>query len=406
MTSVGFGVLLLVGLVLALTGLVVAARSVLMPNRPAALTLNGQTELATQTGQKLLAALHDNGVLIPSACAGAGTCGLCRVRVSDGGPETLPIEAARFTRAELREGLHLACQVTVRGDMTLEVAEDLLGAESYTLTVASARQLTPLIREIVLQMPDGEPMDIHAGSFLQITAPPYKLDYADIDVPPAFADQWQSLRGLGLTTSEDVIRAYSVANRPADTAKGRLVFNIRLALPPPSEPDAPPGIVSSWLFALKNGDPVTVSGPFGSFRAQGTDREMVFIGGGVGMAPLRAMIFEQLEKLGSTRRMTYWYGARSGADLFYADEFDALAARHPNFDWTVAMSEPQPEDAWTGATGFVHTVALERYLRDHPAPEECEYYLCGPPLMIRAVLSMLDDLGVDEDNIFNDDFGV
>ncbi len=406
MTSVGLGVLLLVVLVLALTGIVVAARSVLVPSRPAALTVNGQTELNGQTGQKLLAALHDNGVLIPSACAGAGTCGLCRVRIREGAPDTLPIEAARFTRAEVRDGLHLACQVTVRGDMTLEVDEDLLGAESQVLTVASTRQLTPLIREIVLAMPDGKPMDIHAGAFLQVTAPPFTLNFADIDVPAAFHDQWRPLRGLHLSSPAEVARAYSVANRPEDTAAGRLVFNIRLALPPPSLRDAPPGIVSSWLFALNEGDRVAVSGPFGSFRAQDTQREMVLIGGGVGMAPLRAMIFEQLEERGTERKMSFWYGARSGADLFYADEFDALADKFPNFDWTVAMSDPQPKDAWTGATGFVHAVAFERYLRDHPAPEACEYYLCGPPMMIRAVLSMLDDLGVSEDSIFNDDFGV
>ncbi len=406
MINVGFGVLLLVALLLVLTGIVVAARALLIPTRPARLSLNGPRVLQTQTGQKLLAALHDNGVLLPSACAGAGTCGLCRVQISEGGPDILPIEEARFTRAELRAGLHLACQVTVRGDMALVVDEALLDAESRTLSVASARQLTPLIREIVLKMPDGAPMDIHAGSFLQVTAPPFSLSFADMNVPHRFDAQWQALRPLGLSSAEDVTRAYSVANRPEDTEAGRLVFNIRLALPPPSVRDAPPGVVSSWLFAVKQGDQVEVSGPFGSFRAQDTDREMVFIGGGVGMAPLRAMIFEQLETVGTARRMSFWYGARSGSDLYYADEFDALAARHPNFSWTVAMSEPQPEDDWTGAEGFVHSVAFERYLRDHPAPEACEYYLCGPPLMIRAVLSMLDDLGVDEDSIFNDDFGV
>ncbi len=406
MMSIAFGILLMVTLILTLTIVVVLARSLLMPEHAAVLTLNGHTKLNTQTGRKLLEALHDNGVLIPSACAGAGTCGLCRVRIRDGGPETLPIEAARFTRAELRGGLHLACQVKVRGDMALEIEEDLLGAESYVLKVASARQLTPLIREIVLDLPEDAQMDIHAGCFFQITAPPYSLDFADIDVPAGFADQWQVLRKLGLTSDDHVTRAYSVANRPEDSAARRLVFNIRLALPPPSVQDAPPGIVSSWLFSLRKGDPVTVSGPFGTFKAQDTEREMVFIGGGVGMAPLRAMIFEQLETVETNRKMSFWYGARSGSDLFYADEFDALADRHPNFDWTVAMSEPQPDDAWTGATGFVHTVAFEHYLRTHPAPEDCEYYLCGPPLMIRAVLAMLEDLGVDEDSIFNDDFGV
>lgn len=406
MTEIVFGSLFLITLVLALTGLVIAARSFLMPERGATLTINGQTTIKTTTGHKLLTALQDNGVLIPSACAGAGTCGLCRVRVTDGSPESLPIEAARFTRAELQDGMHLACQVVLRGDMDIEVDADQLGAESFDLVVASARQLTPLIREIVLQMPEGKKMDIFAGSFLQITAPPFSLSFDDIDVPEAFHDEWQSLRALFVSTDVDVTRAYSVSNRPEDTAAGRLVFNIRLALPPPSVPEAAPGIVSSWLFSLRAGDPVQVSGPFGSFRAQKTEREMVFIGGGVGMAPLRAMIFEQLERFGTRRKMSFWYGARSKADLFYEAEIDALAARHPNFEWTVALSDPEPGDGWSGAVGFVHTVALQRYLEGHPAPENCEYYLCGPPLMIRAVLSMLDDLGVDADNIFNDDFGV
>jgi Na+-transporting NADH:ubiquinone oxidoreductase subunit F len=294
----------------------------------------------------------------------------------------------------------------MRGDMALDVDENLLGAETFELSVASARQMTPLIREIVLQMPMGETMDIRAGSFLQLTAPPFALRYSDFDIPAAFEDQWQSLRALALSSDTEVTRAYSVSNRAQDTAAGRLVFNIRLALPPPSVRDAPPGVVSSWLFSLAEGDTVTATGPFGTFRAQDTEREMVFIGGGVGMAPLRAMIFEQLEQLRTHRKMSFWYGARSGSDLFYVDEFEELVKQHPNFDWTVAMSEPQPGDAWAGATGFVHTVAFESYLRDHPAPEDCEYYLCGPPLMIRAVLAMLDDLGVESESIFNDDFGV
>lgn len=406
MTEIVVGSLLLIALILLLTVLVVAARSFLIPDRPVTLTVNGQTTIAARSGRKLLGALNENDILIPSACAGAGTCGLCRVRIPDGGPDTLPIEAARFTRAEQRDGMHLACQVVIRDDMALEVDEDLLAAESAVLTVASNRQLTPLIREVVLQMPEGQRMDLHAGSFLQITAPPFSLNFTDIDVPATFESQWRPLRHLALSSATEVTRAYSISNRPEDTAAGRLVLNIRLALPPPSVPDAPPGIVSSWLFALREGDPVDVSGPYGSFRAQDTDREMVFIGGGVGMAPLRAMIFEQLEKRNTTRKMSFWYGARSKIDLFYATEMDTLAAKHANFDWTVAMSDPQAEDDWTGAVGFVHSVALNSHLKDHPAPETCEYYLCGPPLMIRAVLAMLDDLGVDDDHIFNDDFGV
>jgi len=406
MTNVILGSVVLFVLVLILTAFVVAARAILMTDRLIKLTVNGATSLEARTGGKLLSALLDNDVLIPSACAGAGTCGLCRVKITEGGGDALPIEAARFTRRELHEGLRLACQVVVRDDIDIEVDADQLGAESFVLKVASVRQVTPLIREIVLQMPEGERPDVFAGSFLLITAPQFALSYADLEIPDAFQAQWPSLRALRVQSGSEVTRAYSISNRPEDTKAGRLALNIRLALPPPSVPDAPPGIVSSWLFSLLEGDPVQVSGPFGSFRAQDTNREMVFIGGGVGMAPLRAMIYEQLERLGSKRKMSFWYGARSMSDLFYANEFDALAARHPNFNWTVALSDPDPSDAWVGPVGFVHTVAFERLLRDHPAPEECEYYLCGPPLMIRAVLSMLDDLGVDGDNVFNDDFGV
>ncbi len=406
MIDVLLGTALLVGLLLALTLVVVAARAYLIPDREVTLTVNGQTPIAARTGGKLLASLQDEGILIPSACAGAGTCGLCRVTIREGGAEALPVEVARLSRADVRDGVRLACQTVVRDAMALEVDEALLNAESVTATVAATRQLTPLIREIVLRLPDGQAMDITAGSFLQLTAPPFALSYAEIDVPPAFEAQWHHLRALTLSTDEAVTRAYSVANRPEDTGSGRLVFNIRLALPPPDVSDAPPGIVSSWLFSLSVGDAVEVSGPFGSFGVQETEREMVFIGGGVGMAPLRAMIFEQLEKVGTPRKISFWYGARSEADLFYGEELDVLAEKYDNFSWTVAMSEPEAQAAWTGPTGFVHDVAFERYLRDHPAPEECEYYLCGPPLMIRAVLAMLDDLGVDPDHIFNDDFGV
>lgn len=406
MSEIALGSLLLIALVLVLTALVVGARAVLMPQHPATVTVNGQTRIAVTTGEKLLSALNDNGILIPSSCAGAGTCGLCRVHIKNDGPAALPVEAGHFTKSELRDGLHLACQVVLRGDMDVTVPDDMLGAETFECQVVSTCQLTPLIREVVLQLPDGTRPDIYAGSFMQVTAPAFVLDFGAIAVPDAFDEIWRPWRGLSVKSNAAVTRAYSVSNRPEDTAAGRVVLDIRLALPPPSVADAPPGIVSSWLFSLVANDTVSVSGPFGTFRSRDTGREMVFIGGGVGMAPLRAMIYEQLERVGTTRKISFWYGSRNTSELLYVDEFDALAARHTNFDWTVALSEPEPDADWDGAVGFVHDVALERYLRDHPSPENCEYYLCGPPLMIRAVLSMLDDLGVDKDHILNDDFGV
>jgi NAD(P)H-flavin reductase len=263
----------------------------------------------------------------------------------------------------------LACQVTLRDDMQVEAPQEWVGATTYTCTVHSVTALTPLIREIVLQLPDEVDGTIVAGNYVQVSAPPYALDYASIDVPEAHSAAWQSIKNLTVRSDEEVTRAYSISNRPEDTAARRVVLNIRLALPPPSVPEAEPGIVSSWLFALQPGQEVTTSGPFGSFRAQPTDKEMVFIGGGVGMAPLRALIHEQLGIAKSGRKMSLWYGARSKAELLYVDELDALAAAHENFDWTVALSDPQPDDNWQGAVGFVHKVALDRYLRDHPEPE-------------------------------------
>ncbi|QPH54960.1 NADH:ubiquinone reductase (Na(+)-transporting) subunit F [Pontivivens ytuae] len=406
MTEILFGSFVVVALVLTLSAVVMLARALLMPAEPATLTVNGAMAIDTVTGEKLLSALKDNGVLVPSACAGAGTCGLCRVQVTEGAPATLPVEAAKFTKAEIRDGFHLACQVVLRNDMAVQVPEDLIGAESYVTTVLSTRALTPLIREIVLQVPMEMEPDVFAGSFIEVTAPPYSLNYADLDIPEAFAEVWEPLRGLRVSSDEEVTRAYSISNRAEDTEAKWFVLNIRLALPPPSSLDAPPGFVSSWLFALRPGDEVRVAGPFGSFRARDTEREMVFIGGGVGMAPLRALIHEQLADPASNRKMSLWYGARGQAELFYADEMDALAAEHDRFSWTVAFSDPGPSDTREAPTGFIHVVAFETYLRDHPAPEACEYYLCGPPLMIRAVLAMLDDLGVERDSIFLDDFGV
>jgi Na+-transporting NADH:ubiquinone oxidoreductase subunit F len=406
MSNLILGIVFLVAMTLALTGVVILARRVMMPARPTTITVNDTNRIETVTGQKLLTALNDHGVLVPSACAGAGTCGLCRVQITGDGPPPLPVELARLTPAERRDGTHLACQVTLRGDMAVHVSDDLLAAEAFEARVASVTALTPLIREIVLDLPEGKAEHLFAGAFIQITAPPYDLSFDQIEMPAPFESVWEPLRPLSVRTDEPVTRAYSIANRPKDNSAGRVVLNIRLALPPPKAAGAPPGIVSSWLFSVQPGDPVSVAGPFGTFRVQESDRELVFLGGGVGMAPLRAMIFETLEAQHSPRKMSFWYGARSVADLFYADELDALAEKHANFDWTVALSDPEPEDDWSGATGFIHTVVWDRYLRDHPNPENCEFYLCGPPMMIAAVLKMLDDLGVEPDRIFNDDFGV
>lgn len=405
MTEVMIGTLLMVALILALSGIVIGARRILSPSRPIALTLNGTRTIPAVTGQKLLSALQSAEIPIPAACGGKGTCGLCRVTVSGAEGDPLPTEAALLGPTEVRAGKRLSCQLVLRGPIEVSVPEDLLAVETFTARVIANESLAPLIKELVLDLPDATPFDYHAGAFAQINAPPYSLDFEDISLGEEYEPAWDAmgLRKLKAASDERISRAYSIANRPEDA--GRIVMNIRLAVPPPGVPDAPPGVVSSYLFNLREGDTVEVAGPFGDFRAQETGREMVFIGGGVGMAPLRAIIHDQLTRIGTDRKIRFFYGARSRTDLFYEEEFEALAAAHPNFTWTPALSDPAPEDNWTGATGFVHRVARDSYLAAHPEPEECEYYLCGPPLMINAVLGMLDSLGVESETIYFDDFG-
>jgi Na+-transporting NADH:ubiquinone oxidoreductase subunit F len=328
------------------------------------------------------------------------------VRIDEGRGAPLPTEAALLSRAELASGLRLACQTTLRATLSVVLPESMLKARSWDCTVVSSRTIAPIIREIVLAPPPGEPFAFTPGAFVQIEAPAYDLRFADYEIAPEHRAAWSALGldALRTRSSGGVSRAYSIANRAMDDT-GHIVLLVRLTLPPPDRPDAPPGIVSSWLFGLVEGDKVSVTGPFGSFAAQEGEREMVFIGGGVGMAPLRAIVSDQLERRKTTRKMSFWYGARSRVDLFYEQEFERLQATYPNFRWTAALSDPGADDDWQGDVGFVHVVALRDGLAAHPAPHDCEYYLCGPPMMIRAVLAMLDDLGVDRDRIFNDDFG-
>lgn len=404
MTQIALATGLIVVLVLALSLIVITARAILSPARPALITVNGSTEVTGTTGAKLLSVLNDGGIAVPSACAGAGTCGQCKLKVREGGGDPLPTETAVLSRADIREGQRLSCQLVVRGPLAVEVPDDILSAESWSSTVLSSTQVAPLIREIVLSVPEGIDFVFKAGSYVQVGVPAFDLDLKDLEVETDFETVWgeMGIANMRLRNPEPTHRAYSVASRPQD--KGTIVLNIRLALPPVGASDIPPGIVSSYLFSLKAGDGVDVSGPFGDFHVQETDREMVFIGGGVGMAPLRAMIHEQLASE-TKRKISFWYGARSGQDIFYREEFDALAKEHDNFSWTLALSEPQPDDDWDGPTGFIHEI-VDTYLKAHEAPYDCEFYLCGPPLMISAVYAMLDDNGVEPTSIFNDDFGI
>ncbi len=405
MTEILLGTLIVVGLIVLLTLALLATRNRLIPAEAMVVTVNGSNEVKASRGDKLLGVLQGADIGIPAACGGKGTCGLCRVVVEGAGAgEALATEKGILSAAERKAHVRLACQTALRGPCDVTVPQEFLGATGFTCTVVSNRQLAPLIRELVLDLPKEQPFDFRAGGFLQLTAPPYELDFSQIVVDEAFRDMWRLADWPTMRSSStvSVSRAYSIANRPEDA--GRAVFNIRLAVPPAGqEHDIPPGVVSSWLFSLKAGDVVEASGPFGDFHVQPTEREMVFIGGGVGMAPLRSMIHEQVG-LGAKRKMHFFYGARSAADLFYVDEFEAIAKANPNFEWTPALSDPAPGDRWLGATGFIHGIVRDA-LAKHPAPEECEYYLCGPPIMISAVLHTLAKLGVEPHSIYNDDFG-
>lgn len=406
MTEIAFGSLVIILLVLGLaTGLLIVRRR-LVPAEALEIVVNGGQHFPAQRGSKLLDALHDAQIPIPAACGGKGTCGMCRVTVTgEGAGQPQATERGVLSPKERRDHVRLACQTNLRGSCAVEVPESILTAGGgFTCTVASTRMLAPLIREIVLDLPSEQSSEFHAGDFMQITAPPFDLDFTTLDIPPQFSETWQiaGWRRMRVSSDSDVTRAYSLASRPEDA--GTAVFNIRLAVPPAGrESEVLPGLVSSWLFSLRPGDEVMASGPFGEFHVKPTDREMIYVGGGVGMAPLRAMIHQELGA-GTTRRIRYFYGARTASDLFYTDEFKALAAKHENFSWTPALSDPAPGDRWTGATGFIHDT-LRKQLASHPAPEECEYYLCGPPVMISAVLATLERLGVDPDSIFYDDFG-
>lgn len=406
MIEILLGAIIVVVLVVSLTMALLATRRRLIPAEALAVTVNGTTTIDAARGDKLLEVLHGGGIGIPAACGGSGTCGLCRVTVEgEGAGQPQATEKGILTAAERKAHVRLACQTVLRGPCAVSVPQDFLGATGFICRVISNRQLAPLIRELVLVLPEGQSFDFRAGGFMQLSAPAYRLDFRDIPVDGPFCESWRIAGWPDMVSASDKpgTRAYSIASRPQDGR--RAVFNIRLAVPPAGqEREIPPGIVSSWLFALKPGDEVEASGPFGDFHVQPTNREMIFIGGGVGMAPLRAMIHEQLGQ-GTVRRMRYFYGARTAADLFYVDEFDALAAAHANFGWTPALSDPAPGDRWTGATGFIHDT-VRSALQAHPAPEDCEYYLCGPPVMISAVLAMLHRLGVEPQSIFNDDFGV
>ena len=350
--------------------------------------------------------LADADIFVASACGGGGTCGQCKVRVLEGGGAILATETSLINRRDAAQHYRLSCQVTVKQDMRVRVPDEVFGVRRIDCEVVSNNNVASFIKELVLALPDGEELEFKAGGYIQIDCPPHQLSYSGFDIDERFRDEWDryNLWRYKSDVRKPESRAYSMANYPLE--KGVVKLNVRIATPPPGADDSvPPGIMSSFIFNLKPGDPVTISGPYGEFFARETDNEMVFIGGGAGMAPMRAHIFDQLLRRETKRKMSFWYGARSLKEVFYQDEFDRLAADNDNFEWHLAMSEPQAEDNWSGYTGFIHRVLLDEYLAAHDAPEDCEYYICGPPMMNSSVIKMLDDLGVPGENILLDDFG-
>ncbi len=405
MAEILFGVFAFTLIVLLLTLVVLGARRLLVPSGECVIRVNEKLVLNASIGQRLLDVLSPAGINLPTACGGAGTCGLCKLRITHGGGEAGPQEIALLSRKEARHGARLACQVSVMEAMDVEVDDVYFGVQSWLCQVESVRQLSTLISEIVLRLPEQESCEFRPGSFVQVTCPPYQLKFSELQVDQAYRPQWDKdgLWSYSVSSGAAVTRAYSVANRPGDN--NIVSLNVRIALPPPHSHNIPPGVVSSWLFSLKPGDMVELAGPYGLFFVEKSEREAIFIGGGVGMAPLYAQVLDLLKTQHSNRKISYWYGARSKRELYYDDEFEQLAAEFENFDWRVVLSEPERSDNWQGHTGFIHKVIYDEYLAEHPAPEDCEYYLCGPPLMIKAVLAMLDNLGVDAESIHYDDFG-
>ena len=406
MEQIWIATILFATIVLVLVLIVVGARRLLVPSGQVGILVNGRRTLTVPAGEKLLQTLSEQGIYLPAACGGRGACGQCKVKIVKGARPPLPTEAAHLNRTETAAGVRLACLLTVCDELEIRVPDESLNARRWTCTVRSNRNISTFMKELVLTLPEGEQIDFEAGEYILLEAPPHNLEFSSFDIDTEYRSDWQRYQMLELRSelTEPAIRAYSLANHPLE--KGIVMLIVRIATPPYAAPQGtPPGKVSSYIFSLKPGDQVRVSGPFGGFHAEDTDKEMVFIAGGAGIAPMRSIICDQLLRAKTPRRISFWFGARSLPELCYQAEFDRMAAEHENFSWHVALSEPRPSDDWNGDTGFIHTVVYESYLKDHPAPEDAEYYLCGPPLMSAATVQMLEDLGVERDSIFLDDFG-
>ena len=405
MLEILLGIIIFTAFVIALVFVIIGAKSKLVAEGDVEILINNEKKIHVPVGSKLLTALADNGLFVSSACGGGGTCAQCKVVVHSGGGEILPTELTHITKREAAHGERLSCQVSVKHNMSIEVEDEVFGVKKWECTVKSNNNVATFIKELVLLLPDGEEINYKAGGYIQIECPPHIAKYSDFKIEERFHEDWDkfNLWRYVSEVKEPALRAYSMASYPEEK---EIMLNVRIATPPPGAPDSvPPGIMSSYIFDLKPGDKCIISGPYGEFYAKETEAEMVFVGGGAGMAPMRSHIFDQLRRLKSKRKMTFWYGARSKREMFYVEDFDMLAKENDNFDWHVALSDPLPDDNWDGYKGFIHNVLFEEFIKNHPAPEDCEFYMCGPPIMNTSVINMLIANGVEPENIMLDDFG-
>ena len=405
METFTLGIVFFTMIVITLVTVIMFAKSKLVSTGDVNITINGEKTVSVPAGGKLLQTLAAEKLFVPSACGGGGTCAQCRVKIHSGGGSILPTEEGHITKRDAACGDRLSCQVAVKQDMEIEVPEEVFGVKKWVCRVRSNENVATFIKELVLELPEGEDVDFRAGGYIQIEAPAYSLSYRDFDVAKEYHEDWDRFKiwDFNSEVTEPVERAYSMANYPEE--KGIIMLNVRIASPPPGSTGIPSGQMSSYIFNLKPGDEVTISGPFGEFFARETKKEMVFIGGGAGMAPMRSHLLDQLDRIKTDRKITFWYGARSKREMFYVGDFDRLQAENSNFTWHVALSDAMEEDEWTGHTGFIHNVLFDEYLKEHSAPEDCEFYMCGPPMMNQSCINMLLDLGVDGEDIMLDDFG-
>lgn len=407
---IGVSIAIFLIIILTLVGLLLFVRKKLTPQGKVKLTINEEKEMEVDPGSTLLTTLSNEGIYLPSACGGGGTCAMCKCQVMEGGGSILPTEVGYFTRKEQMTNWRLGCQVKIREDMKINVPPEIFGIKKWECEVVSNHNVATFIKEFVVKLPEGENLDFKSGGYIQIDVPPVEVDFKNIKVEEEYRDEWDKFNmwDLKMKNPEPIFRAYSMANHPAE---GNIVMlNIRIATPPWDRKanafmKVNPGICSSFIFDRKPGDKVTISGPYGEFFIKPTDKEMMFIGGGAGMAPMRSHIFDLFQTQKTNRKATFWYGGRSLRELFYMDHFEKIQKENDNFEFHVALSEPKEEDKWTGHTGFIHQVIMDNYLKNHPEPEEIEYYICGPPMMNDAVMKMLDDYGVPPENIAFDDFG-